>query len=64
MKNVTVKTYQIASKISGAVVWTGEAISPEKAIWCMALDAGYKSVEDMRAASQDDGSHLVVTQVM
>ena len=63
MKNVTVKIYAITSKVSGAEVWRGEAISPEKAIWCMAMDAGYKSVADMNEASADDGSDLVVTEV-
>lgn len=63
MTKATKKTYEIESKASGLVLGRYDGETEQDALDAMARDAGYADHEDACSQSQDDGNHLIVTEV-
>jgi hypothetical protein len=57
-------TYSITSKTSGLHLGTYEADSRESALDALARDAGYTDHAAACEATEDDGSHLYVTEIV
>jgi hypothetical protein len=61
MKN---RTYSITSRATGLHLGTYEAASKSDALDALAQEAGYRDHAHACEATEDDGSHLDVTEIV